>query len=355
VSWPAKLDASGEHRDQYCHVSDITPTLYDMLDIEFPDKVKGHEQMPLHGVSFSHTLEDADAKTNKATQFYGLLGCRSIWSDGWKATTVHPAVAGWGDYSSDKWELFNTDEDRSEMHDLSSQHPDKLKDLIALWYYEAGLYNGLPIDDRAPAEMFSGTPRPSLVDKSGTQFTYFPNTAMVPEGDMPSIRGRDYKFGAFVDLGDKPDGVLFANGSRFGGHSLYIKEGTLKYCNNFIGLEEQILTSDTDLPKGKCIVGVEFKMKSVDKSKMQTNGTATLFLNDQQVAQKDIRTQLGSFSLCGEGFAVGRCNGGPVTPDYTGHAPWAFTGGTIQKVVVDISGDHYVDLELEAMKAFKND
>ncbi|MGI9644222.1 MAG: arylsulfatase, partial [Ilumatobacteraceae bacterium] len=141
----------------------------------------------------------------------------------------------------------------------------------------------------------------------------------------------------------------------FGGHSLYIKEGVLKYVNNFIGLDEQILTSDTDLPKGKCILGVEFKMKSVDKSKMETQGTATLFINDQQVAERDIRTQLGAFSVCGEGFAVGRCVGGPATPDYSGVAPWAFTGGTIQKVVIDVSGEHYVDLELEAMKAFKND
>jgi arylsulfatase len=355
VSWPDQLDAHGELRDQYCHVSDITPTIYDMLGIEFPEKVKGYEQMPLHGVSFAHTLDDPDAATNKTTQFYGLLGTRSIWAEGWKATTVHPAVGGWSDFGGDTWELYNTDEDRSEMHDLSAEHPDKLQDLISLWFYEAGLYNGLPIDDRAPAELVGGTPRPSLVDKSGTRYTYYPNTAMVPEGDMPSIRGRDYKFGAFVDLDDSPDGVLFANGSRFGGHSLYIKDGKLKYCNNFIGLEEQILTSDTSLPTGKCILGVEFKVESIDKSKMETKGTATLFTNDRQVAQQEIRTQLGAFSVCGEGFAVGRCVGGPVTPDYTGVAPWAFTGGTIQKVVVDVSGEHYVDLELEAMKAFKND
>jgi arylsulfatase len=171
----------------------------------------------------------------------------------------------------------------------------------------------------------------------------------------PPWLARSTEFGAFVEFGDQPDGVLFANGSRFGGHSLHVEQGTLKYCNSFIGLEGQILTSDTDLPTGKAIVGVEFKIESVDKSKMETKGTATLFINDQQVAQKSIRTQLGAFSVCGEGFAVGRCPGGPVTPDSTGVAPWAFTGGTVQKVVVDVFGDHHVDLELEAMKALKND
>jgi arylsulfatase A-like enzyme len=355
VSWPDKIKAHGELRDQYCHVSDITPTIYDLLGIELPDAVKGHEQMPLHGVSFAHTFADADAPTAKETQFYGLLGTRSIWVDGWKATTVHPAVGGWGDYSHDNWELYHVDEDRSEMHDLSDEHPEKLQDLINLWFYEAGLYNGLPIDDRAPAELIGGTPRPSLVDKSRTRYTYYPGTAMIPEGDMPSIRGRSYKFGVFVDFDDQPDGVLFANGSRFGGHSLYVKDGKLKYVNNLIGLKEQMLVADQDLPTGSCIVGIDFEMANVDKEAMRTSGTATLYIDDQQVARQEIETQLGAFSVCGEGFMVGRCAGAPVTPDYPGVHPWAFTGGTIQKVVVDLSGEHYVDLEMEAAAAMKRD
>ena len=355
VSWPDKIDAHGEIRDQYCHVTDVTATIYDMLDIEMPATVKGADQMPLHGVSFAHTFDDADAERSKKVQYYGLLGTRSIWVDGWKATTVHPAVGGWSDFANDKWELYHVDEDRSEMNDLSDKHPEKLRDLISMWFYEAGQYDGLPIDDRAPMEMVGGTPRPSLVDKSGTRYTYYPNTAQIPEGDMPSIRGRSYNFGVFVDFGDNPDGVLFANGSRFGGHSLYVKDGKLRYCNNLIGLKEQMVVADKDLPKGECIVGISFEMSKVDKEKYRTEGTATLYINDEQVGQQDIETQLGAFSVCGEGFMVGRCAGAPVTADYPGVHPWAFTGGTIQKVVVDLSGDHYVDLEHEAMAAMKRD
>ena len=356
VSWPAKLKAHGELRDQYCHVSDIVPTIYEMLGIEFPEKVKNYPQMPLEGMSFAHTFDDADAKTGKKTQFYGLLGTRSIWKDGWKATTVHPAVGGWGDFNNDKWELYKVDEDRSEMHDLAGKHPDKLQELIDLWFYEAGMYNGLPLDDRLPAEMVGGEDKPSLVDKTGTRYVYYPNTAVVPEGDMPSIRGRSYKFLVEVKFGDKAEGVLFANGNRFGGHSLYVKDGKLKYVNNFIGLKEQMLVADQDLPTGDyCAVGVSFEMKSVDKKDMKTNGTATLFINDKQVGQQDIMTQLGPFSVAGEGFMVGRCAGAPVTPDYAGVHPWAFTGGTIKKVIVDVSGESYVDLELEAIAAFKRD
>ena len=355
VSWPAKIKAHGELRDQYCHVSDIAPTLYDLLGIEFPQTVKGYEQMPLEGTSFAHTLDNPDAPTRKHTQFYGLLGTRSIWADGWKATTVHPAVGGWSDFANDTWELYHVAEDRSEMHNLADEHPEKLSDLIDLWFYEAGKYNGLPLDDRSPAELVGGTERPSLVDRHRDRYVFYPNTAMVPEGDMPSIRGRSFAGVVELDLGEHPSGVLFANGSRFGGHSLYITDGTLKYVNNLIGLKEQMLVADAPLPTGPCRVGMAFEMSSVDREKMETSGTATLHINDQVVATQEIKTQLGAFSVCGEGFMVGRCAGAPVTPDYPGVHPWAFTGGTIKKVIVDVSGEAYIDLEMEAIAAMKRD
>jgi len=204
-------------------------------------------------------------------------------------------------------------------------------------------------------QMVGGTSRPSLVDLTKDQYVFYPNTAMVPESDMPSIRGRSYKFVVEVNFGDKPDGVLFANGSRFGGHSIYIKDGKLKYVNNFIGLKEQIIASSKDLPKGDCTVGVSFEMKSVDKANMKSSGTATVFINDEQVAQEDIETQLGAFSVAGEGFMVGRCAGAPVTEDYEGDHPWPFSGGTIKRLILDLSGEAYVDLEMEALAAMKRD
>ncbi len=356
VSWPEKIKDFGGLRDQYCHVVDIAATIYEALGIEFPERVKNIPQLPLEGTSIAYTFESPDAETQKRTQFYSMLGCRGIWKDGWKANTVHPTVGGWDDFNNDRWELFNVNEDRSEMHDLSKEHPDKLAEMINLWFYEAAKYNGLPIDDRAPVEMVGGTPRPSLVDKSKSRYVYYPNTAMIPEGDMPSIRGRSYKFLVEANFGNDAEGVLFANGSVMGGHSLYIKDGQLKYVNNFIGLKEQMVVAQKEFPRGEdCTVGIAFEMKNVDKENMETKGTLTLFINDEQAGQQDISTQLGAFSVCGEGFMVGRCAGMPVTTDYAGYHPWAFSGGTIYKVIVDLSGESYVDLELEAMAAFKRD
>ena len=116
-----------------------------------------------------------------------------------------------------------------------------------------------------------------------------------------------------------------------------------------------MIVADQDLPKGDCTVGVSFEMKSVDKKKMEASGTATIFINGKQVGQQDIKTQLGAFSVAGEGFQVGRCAGAPVTPDYAGDHPWPFSGGTIKKVIVDVSGEAYVDLEMEALAAMKRD
>jgi arylsulfatase len=355
IAWPDKIKPHGESRDQYCHVVDIAPTLYDLLGIEFPEFVGGHWQMPLEGTSFKYTIDSADTEQLPRTQFYGLLGSRAIYKDGWKANTVHPTNGGWGDFSNDKWELFNVDVDRSEMHDVSEAYPQKLQEMINLWFFEAAKYNGLPIDDRSPYQMVGGTVRPSLVDLTKSRYGYFPNTSMVPESDMPSIRGRSFDFLVEVNFGDSPQGALLANGSRFGGHSLYVKDGKLKYVNNFIGLKEQMIVADQDLPKGDCIVGVSFEVSSVDKKDMKTLGTATIFINKQQVGQQDIKTQLGAFSVAGEGFQVGRCAGAPVTPDYAGEHPWAFTGGTIKKVMLDVSGEAYVDLEMEAIAAMKRD
>jgi arylsulfatase len=354
ISWPDKIKDHGGVRDQYCHDIDLVPTIYEALGIEEPDYVKGLEQIPIEGTSVAYTFDDEKAKTTKLTQFYAVLGSRSIYHDGWKANTVHPPLSGWGHFASDKWELFNVAVDRSEMHDLSDKHPDKLQEMINLWYTEAGKYNGTPLDDRTAAEQLSGTARPQIA-KPSNRYVYRPDTLEVPESNAVSTLGRSWKFAVEVNLDNDADGVLFSQGSRFGGYSMYIKDGKLKFVYNYVGLEEQKLTADADLPTGDCVLGVSYDNESVAEEKHAAFGTATLFINDQQVAQQKLKTQIAHFALAGEGFAVGRDAGAPVTPDYNGHHPWAFSGGTITKVTADVSGEAYIDLEKEMIAAMKRD
>jgi arylsulfatase A-like enzyme len=162
VSWPAGIQARGGFRRQYCHAVDIVPTLYEALGIELPDVVNGYPQKPLEGVSFAASFDDPSADTGKQTQFYSMLGTRALWHQGWKASSLGPAAPNaWGHFSGQRWELFNTDRDPSECHDLAGQEPDRLRQLIDMWWVEAGRYQALPLETRNAVEAFT-TPRPEL-------------------------------------------------------------------------------------------------------------------------------------------------------------------------------------------------
>jgi arylsulfatase len=144
-------------------------------------------------------------------------------------------------------------------------------------------------------------------------------------------------------------GVLFAHGSRFGGHALYVKDNRLHYVNNFVGLLEQKIDGTEDLPVGEnLILSASFDKEGEDPPGVAT-GTLSLYHGDQKVAEGRIKTQPGMFMIAGEGLCVGRDSGESVTADYPGDHPHTFTGGAIKRVAVDVSGDPYVDLEREAV------
>ena len=161
ISWPAGTKARGEIRDQYHHAIDIVPTILDVLDVEPPSAIKGHVQSALDGVSMRYSFDDAAAPTTRTTQFYSMLGSRAIWHDGWKAVTTHPTISGWSNFNDDEWELYHTDVDRSELHNLAAEHPEKVRELVNLWFAEAGANGAFPLDDRSALEIML-TPRPVL-------------------------------------------------------------------------------------------------------------------------------------------------------------------------------------------------
>ncbi|MGH8829091.1 MAG: arylsulfatase, partial [Jiangellaceae bacterium] len=324
----------------------VVPTIYDCLGIELPEEVKGYTQIPLEGQSFRYTFDDADAPTKKETAFFTMLGSRAIWHKGWKAVTAVPAApGGWPNHMQDRWELFNTEDDPTEMHDLADHHPDKLQELTALWFYAAGEYNGLPIESRNAVEILT-TPRPEIGEPRD-RYIYYPDCAEVPEAAAVNIRNRSYTIAAEVDV-QTPDagGVLFSHGARFGGHSLYVKDGKLRYVYNFCGMVEQMVVSTEDIGTGTMILSAAFEREGQD---MPTHGTLTLYIDDRAVGSAEIKTQPGNFSLVGEGLNVGKDAGEAVTDDYPGVRPWGFTGGTVKHVIIDVSGEPYVDLEKEAI------
>ena len=197
VSWPARITATGVRR-QYVHAVDIVPTIYSLLGVEPPEVVKGYTQYPLEGISFAATFNDATATTDKQTQFYSMGGTRAIWHQGWKAAAVSPAAPDmWANYASQRWELFNTDDDPSECHDLAAEEPEKLQELIQLWWAQAGQYRRLPLENRNALEILT-TDRPQLT-KPRNRYVYYPGCAEVPESVAPNIRNRSYTIAVEVD------------------------------------------------------------------------------------------------------------------------------------------------------------
>ena len=352
VSWPKGIEARGELRHQFLHATDIVPTMYDLLGVELPEVVKGYPQKPLEGVSFRSTFAGDDAPTPKESAFFSMLGSRAVWHKGWKAVSVHPTIAGWGRFDEDRWELYDTEKDPTESHDLAAEQPVKLQDLINHWFHLAGMYDGLPLLDKTPVEVLSDPNRPQ-VGPVRDRYVYYPDAAEVPESAAVNIRNRSYSIAVEVDVEDADaSGVLFSHGARFGGHALYVKDRKLKYVYNFVGSNEQIVGSTTDIPTGKVLFGASFVREG---KSMPTTGTLSLFIDDELVGEGRIMTQPGNFSLVGEGLNVGKDPAEPITDDYAGVSPFAFTGGTIKEAVVDVSGERYVDLELEALAMMKRE
>jgi arylsulfatase len=347
MSWPAGMQAKGEIREQYHHAIDLVPTVLDALGVEPPERIKGHTQSHFDGVSMRYSFDDAAAAGARQTQFYSMLGSRGIWHNGWKAITTHPTISGWSHFNDDVWELYHTDVDRSESTNLAAEQPDKLRELVSLWYAEAGANQGFPLDDRSALEIFI-SPRPQL-SAPRTRYVYFPNHAEVPEAQAVVIRGRSFVIGALVDIpAPGVQGVLLSQGSRFGGHSLYVKDDRLHYVNSFVGMFEQKVVATQDLPIGTdLILSASFEKDGEDPPHVAT-GILSLYHGESKVGEGRIKTQPGGFMIAGEGLAVGRDVGDPVTEDYAGERPYHFTGGTIKRVAVDVSGEPYVDLEREA-------
>jgi arylsulfatase len=350
IHWPKGIKAKGEVRHQYHHSTDVVSTILDVTGLEMPKVYRGVEQYPLNGVSMRYSFDSADSATQKKRQYYTMLGTRGIWQDGWKASAIHAPISGKGNFDKDVWELYHVDADRAESKNLAKEHPEKLKELIDAWFEEAEANFVLPLDDRTAVEQL-GNVRPQA-EPPRSRYIYYPDTAPVPEGAAVNVRGRSYKILADVEVTPDTEGVIFAHGSRFGGHTLFIKDGKLNYVYNFLGIKPEQTFTSGKLEAGKRTLGVEFIRENAGEHGEST-GTAKLYVDDKVVAEGPMRAQVGKFTLSGDGLCVGFDSADPVSRSYPPGFP--FKGGVILGVGVDIGEEQYLDLEREAAAAFARD
>ena len=349
ISWPKGIKARGEVRDQYHHSVDIVPTILDVCGLQMPEVYRGVKQIPLSGVSMRYTFDaKKEDPTKKHRQYFEMLGTRGIWEDGWKAAALHAPLTAKGHFDKDEWQLYHVEVDRSESKDLAKENPEKLKEMIKAWFDEAEKNNVLPLDDRTALELIS-VERPTG-EPPRDRYLYYPNTSPVPEGVAANVRNRSYKILADVTITDANcSGVIFAHGSRFGGHTLFIKDHKLHYVYNFLGIKPEQEFVSGPLKPGKYTFGMEFiREKAGDHH--ESIGTMKLYVNDKVVAQGPMRTQAGKFTLSGDGLCVGYDSGDAVSQQY--NSPGTFKGGTIRFVGVTVEKAAYLDLEQEAKAAF---
>jgi len=336
VYWPKGVKAKDEVRSQWHHVIDIAPTVLEAAGLPEPKTVNGITQTPIEGVSMLYSFNDAQAKDRHTNQYFEIFGNRAIYNDGWFAGTIHRAA--WereprATLENDTWELYDTRSDFSLANDLVKQNPDKLKEMQGLFMTEAVKYSVLPIDDRVFERVNAAlVGRPDLM-AGRTSLTVYEGMIGMSENVFINIKNRSHTITAEVTLpkgGAK--GVILAQGGRFGGWSLYLKDGKPAYTYNFLGLKSFTIAAKKAVPAGKATIRLEF---AYDGGGLAKGGIGTIFVNGNKVAEGRIeRTQPMIFSA-DEGADVGEDGETPVTESYGIKAPYKFTGA-IGKVTVDV-------------------
>jgi arylsulfatase len=340
IHWPRGIKARGELRHQYHHCTDIVPTILECCGVKMPQVVDGIRQSPLAGVSMRYSFDKAKAPTRKKTQYYEMLSTRGLWHKGWKVATEHGPLIDKGRFENDRWQLFHTDVDRSEAQDLAAKYPKKLKQLAALWLVEAKKNDVLPLNDLGIVGIHELEYK--VEPPADGRYIYYPGTTEIPEASGARTLGVSFKIAAEVEFTGQTEGVIVSQGSRFGGYTLFVKDGTLNFVYNFLGIPPEQKLSCPAPRSGKHIVGVDFAKKSISKLN-EALGTMTLHVDAKAAAKGDFRTQTGHYALAGEGLAVGRDTGDRISQEYKDS--FEFRNGEIAKVVYDIGKDHYVDLE----------
>jgi len=337
VSWPGHVIQTEIVRSQFTHVNDIAPTIYELASITPPTEVNGVKQTPLEGVSFAYTFNHPDAPSRHTVQYFEMLGSRGIYKDGWWAGSFNhlPWPSGRSPFNSPPetkpWELYHLDDDYSQAHDVAAQYPDKLKELEDLFEAEARRNHVYPL------EPFRLDALP-LITNGKTSFEYRSGQHPIPAASAPRLSQRAHIIAAELDVPTQAaSGVIVAEGGRYGGFTLYVKNGTLFYESNINGHRAGEVVSSETLPPGKTIVTAEFTPDGPPPQQQAISfapqtplaGIITLTINGKTV---------GSGHVAGIGnntdtFDIGYDRGSPVSPSYT--SPFAFTG-EIERVRVDL-------------------
>ena len=343
VHWPNGIKDKNKVRTQFHHVIDVAPTILEAAGIPEPTYVEGVMQSPMEGVSMLYSFNDGDAEDRHTIQYFEMFGNRGIYQDGWTAVTRHSIpwelTAASTPFDQDVWELYDTNTDWTQAHDLAAEKPEKLAELQRQWLIEATRYQVLPLNDNRASRMIPALAgRPTLI-KGDTQIL-FPGMAM-GENNVVDIKNKSYAVTSNVTIPEGgAKGVIVAQGANFGGWAIYAHEGKLKYIYNFLGLDMYEVESQDALPAGDHQVRMEFAYDGGGGGK---GGTATLYLDGKQIGQGRVEHTHATVFSADSTALVGNKFGAPIGPDLEIEGnPF---NGTIKGVQIDLNktdADHEV-------------
>jgi arylsulfatase len=339
VHWPKGIEAKGEIRSQFCHVIDVAPTVLQAAGLPHPTIVNSVQQAPIEGLSMLYALNDAKAAERRKTQYFEMFCNRGIYHKGWTAVTRHgvPWIGALKRaFDDDVWELYDTNKDWTQAHDLSKAMPEKLHELQRLFLIEATKYSVLPLDDRS-FERFNPdlAGRPQLI-KGNTQIL-FGGMGRLSENSVVSIKNKSHSVTAEIDVPKSgAKGVIIAQGGSINGWSLYVKDGKLKYCYNFFGIRLFFVEATQPIPAGEHQVRMEFKY---DGGGLAKGGTVSLYMDGKKVGEGRVDQTVPMAFSGDETCDIGKEAGSPVSPDYgpTGNE----FSGEVKWVQIDLEKDDH--------------
>ena len=346
VHWPNGIEEKGGIRSQFTHVIDVAPTILEAAGLPEPTMVNGVLQSPMEGTSMLYTFNEGAAPERHDLQYFEMFANRGIYHKGWSAVTKHrtPWVMVGGDlpaFDDDVWELYDGNSDYSQAHNLAADHPEKLAKLQRLWLIEATKYQVLPMDDRTSERIEpSMAGRPTLI--RGNSQMFFPGMGRLSENSVVSIKNKSFSVTAEVDVpAGGANGVIIAQGGRFGGWALYTKDGRLKFVYNVLGIHEFSTAADEPIPAGTHQVRVEF---AYDGGGLAKGGDVTLYYDGNTVGTGRVAATQPMIFSADETTDIGYESGTTVTTEYTAHTS-RFTG-KIHWVQIDLGNDdhdHFID------------
>ena len=337
VHWPAGVpeDQRGTKRDQFVFVSDIVPTIYELVGVEPPAVRNGLEQLPVTGSSFAAMIADPDVPATNQLQYFEQNGSRALVAGEWKAVCKHTPGA---DYDTEQWELYHLAEDRSECHDLATARPDKLEELVAAWWSEAERHGVLPLDDRG-VELFGVRFREHSPHPVDRRYVYRPPMSQMPGQAGAAISGRSFDLTARVNLSAADQGVLYATGTQNAGFSFFVQNRRLVLDYNAFGAHT-ILESSIEVPTGDVALTVRLRRHD------GFAGSASLAVDGRDVGTTDLTLFMRMMSSVGP--SIGADEGSAVSERYQG--PYAFTG-RLDEITIQASPERHGDLDGVAARA----